>query len=135
MQEQESKKYNLHMYKKSHVSRVFVLHQCYVYPAVHQLWSNSHQFVKISIIIVGLPFYPTLFNQSSNRHDKFCCLYTFDAINIHLPIRDLSLRPIFSTSFIDFEKVFKLLVVVSKEGSSLGIFGIKVLSWELCAEY
>lgn len=40
-----------------------------------------------------------------------------------------------SCSFIDFKKVFKLSVIASKEGSSHGIFGIKVLSSGLCGKY
>ena len=64
----------------------------------------------------------------------FCRMYMFAAINNHPPNRDLLLSPKFSSSFIDFEKVFRLSVIASKEGSSLGIFGIKVLSSALCSK-
>ena len=85
---------------------------------------------KMSLFILHCSY-----SQSSNRHDKSCCLYTFAVISNHPPMRDLLLGPMFSCSFIDFEKVFKLPVIASKEGSSLGMFGIKVLSWGLCSKY
>ena len=51
------------------------------------------------------------------------CLYAFAATDIHPPNKNLFFRPIFSSSFIDFEVASNSSDIASKEGGSpwLGI--------------
>ena len=53
--------------------------------------------------------------------NNLLCLYAFDATDIHQPNKNLFLRLLFSSSFIDFEKFFRFSDTASREGTSLGI--------------
>ena len=116
----------------------------HVYSTVHQLWSNSHQLIQIFIIINRFFFIlHSLYIQSSNRLGKFCPriflsrINTFAAVDIQPSKKTLFFKLIFSTSFIDFEKVFKKSDILWKEvrSSSFGMSSIKVLRLSLCGKY
>ena len=97
---------------------------------MQRLPCNSSTFGRHSSIVVRCIVF--LFH---NFCTTFHHLYNFAVIINHPPITDFFLSPMLSCSFIDFKKVFKLSVIASKEGSSHGIFGIKVLSSGLCGKY
>ena len=69
----KSKKYNIHMFKKTHISRVSVLHfsskylkrisWCF-YPTVHQLWRPS------STCLLFLFYTPSLLKYYSKLHHR-----------------------------------------------------------------
>ena len=139
----------LHIYNKSYVSRVFVLHQQNIYKKPHGFCKNMlhlpcsylnleqdsstwTDFYSYKMSVFFIPY--SLDNQPSNLYIKFCHLYIFALINNHSPIRTLFLIPIVSWSYVDFKIVSKLLVITSNDGSSLEIFGITVL-FSLCSEY
>ena len=44
--------------------------RCSFYSAVHQIWSNNHQFVQISIVVRCLPFYSAIFVLVINMNIK-----------------------------------------------------------------
>ena len=81
----------------------------HIYPVVQQRWSNAHQLVDISIIINCLLFYSTFSVYLSNflSFIILSCLYAFAAIDIQPPMKVLFFRLTFSSSFVDFEKVFR----------------------------
>ena len=104
-----------------------------VYSAVHQLWSNTHQLRKISVIITCLIIFCTsnITSLQIYKTNSPFCSYTFDAIKIHPPNKHQFFRLICSSSLIDFEKVFKQPLIASKESSLVGISRIKILGSSL----
>ena len=87
----------------------------HVYSAIHKFPSTSHQLVKIFIIINHFFFFipHSIYIQSSNWPGKsfprtfLSRLNIFAAVDIQSPNNILFFRLMFSTSFIDFKKVFK----------------------------
>ena len=81
---------------------------CYIYPTVHQFWSNAHQLVKISVIVTGLSFFSTFFIQPIFKSTRQILTSVYFRWNWYQTTKySLILQLMFSSSFIDFEKVFK----------------------------